>query len=267
MYAVSNDWSLTLKNLFFPIFCKECGVRLLTEDNGYFCPTCWERSPRIERPFCPVCGRPHPAGVGLGTKSNFRCGPCSVAETPYPYRRVLGAARYDGAVKLGIKLLKFYDKPRMAKPLGELLREQAAQELEPETYTHVVPVPLHRVRRRERGYNQAELLANEVLPLFPRARLDRSLIRVRPTFAQSRLHGEKERQESVRSAFTVIHDDHLRGAEVLLVDDVVTTGATIGECAKALLQCGVAHVDVLAVALALPHEHDAQDEHELVQWS
>ena len=267
MHTAANDWSLTLKNLFFPIFCKQCGVRLLTEDNGYFCPNCWESSPKIERPFCPVCGRPHPAGVGLNATGNFRCGPCSVSEKPYPYRRVLGAARYDGAVKLAIKLMKFYDKPRLARPLGELLRDQAARELDVDAYTHVIPVPLHRVRRRERGFNQAELLAEAVLQLFPRAQLDHSLIRVRPTHVQSRLHAESDRHASVRGAFTAIHVDHLHGASVLLVDDVVTTGATVGECANALLQCGVASVDVLAVALALPHEDRFEEAVDLVQWS
>ena len=242
---------LALKNVFFPIFCKQCGRRLLTEENGYFCPTCWEGSQRIERPFCPICGKPHRAGVGLGTRSNFRCGPCSTAAKSKPYDRVLGAARYDTAVQLAIKLFKFNDKPRLSRPLGELLREQAERELDCETYDRLVPVPLHRVRRRDRGFNQAELLAREILPAFPNATLDCSLARLRPTHVQSRLHSEKERRDSVSGAFGLVDGCDLKKKTVLLIDDVVTTGATIHECATVLKKGGASVVDVLAVALAV----------------
>jgi ComF family protein len=169
-----------------------------------------------------------------------------------PYRRILGAARYDEAVQMAIKMLKFNDKPRLARPLGELLREQAERELDCGEYDFLVPVPLHRVRWRERGFNQSELLTREILPIFPNAALDRTLIRLRPTHVQSRLRTEKERRDNVRGAFGLREGDYLRGKTVLLVDDVVTTGATILECATVLKKGGVAVVDVLAVALAIP---------------
>lgn len=251
--AHPGDWSLTLKNVLFPIFCQQCRIRLLTDENGYFCPTCWESSPRIERPFCPVCGKPHRAGVGLGTRSNFLCGPCSTAPKSKPIDRVLAAARYDGAIRMAIKLLKFNDKPRLARPLGSLLREQAEREMDCGDYDYIVPVPLHRVRRRERGFNQAELLSIEIDDLFSNATIDQALTRTRPTRVQSRLRSEKERRASVGGAFGLRQADHLGGKRVLLVDDVVTTGATIHECATVLKkEGGVARVDVLAVALAVP---------------
>ncbi|MDZ4858159.1 MAG: phosphoribosyltransferase family protein [Candidatus Hydrogenedentes bacterium] len=171
-------------------------------------------------------------------------------------RRVLAAARYDEAIELAVKLLKFYDKPLLATPLGELLRTCAAQELDCAEYDFVIPVPLHRVRQRARGFNQAELLAREVLPAFSNARLDASLARIRPTRVLSRLHTDTDRKSSVRGAFRVARAPHLVGARVLLVDDVVTSGATVSECATALVKSGVATVDVLAVALALPRSHD-----------
>jgi len=251
MNATMADWALTFKNLCFPIFCKQCHVRLLTEDNRFFCPTCWEGSPRIERPFCPSCGRPHPAGIGLGLRSNFFCGPCST-RGKQPIRRVLAPARYDQAIELAIKLLKFYDKPLLAVPLGELMRSCSEQELDCAEYDFVIPVPLHRVRYRARGFNQAELLAKELLPAFPNARLDTSLARIRPTHVQSRLNTDTERRSSVKRAFAIASAPHLAGSRVLLVDDVVTTGATVSECAVALKNTGVATVDVLAAALALP---------------
>lgn len=249
---ISDEWSLTLKNLILPVFCKQCGVRLLTEENGYFCPTCWESSPRIERPFCPQCGRPHTAGAGLGTRGNFLCGPCSAGFEKPPYRRLLAAAHYDGAVAEAIKLLKFHDKPRLATALGGLMAEQAANELDCHDYDLLLPVPLHRVRRRARGFNQAELLARHLLPFFPNARLDTSLRRVRPTRVQSRLRTERERRANVKGAFALDPPTHVTGKRVLLIDDVVTTGGTVYECAKVLLNARVAYVDVMVSALALP---------------
>lgn len=244
-----DEWGLALKNLFLPIFCKQCGLRLLTEENGFFCPTCWDLSPRIRRPFCTRCGRPHPGAVGFGTLSNFPCAECR--ERPNRHiRRVYGTAAYDGAIAEAIKWFKFRDRPRLAGPLGELLLDFANREMETDRYDLIVPVPLHRVRERMRGYNQSRLLAEQVLPAFPRAALDVSLKRIRPTRTQSHL-SEKERAANVRGAFAVLGDS-CRGKRVLLVDDVVTTNSTVTECAAALRRAGAIEVDVLAAALAVP---------------
>ncbi len=242
-----RDWSLTLKNLFLPIFCKSCSLRLLTEENGFFCPTCWEASPRIERPFCSRCGRPHPGMVGLGSRANYPCADCR--EHPDPHiNRIYGAALFDGAVAQAVKLLKFYGRERIASPLAELMSEFAAQEMEVARYDLVVPVPLHRVRQRDRGFNQAALLAAEVMPSFPEAELIGCLERIRPTRTQSKLNG-KARQANVRGAFAV-RGDTCGGKRILLIDDVVTTAGTVAECAAALCRAGAVHVDVLAAALA-----------------
>jgi len=247
-----SDWALTLKNLFFPTVCQLCGRRLLTEENGYFCPTCWEESPRIERPFCTICGRPHRGTVGFGTRHNFPCDRCRpVSGAQRPVRRVFGAARFDGAVELAVKLLKFHDKPRVARPLGELMVDFARREMDCDAYAALVPVPLHRVRQRARGYNQSALLAAQALQAFPYARLDTSLTRIRPTRVQSRLTSEAERRMNVADAFAMKDGAQLRGETVLLVDDVVTTGGTVAACAGALRAAGAVAVDVLAAALAV----------------
>ena len=243
----SGEWFLAFKNLFFPIFCKQCGFRLLTDENGFFCPVCWELSPRIRRPFCSRCGRSHPGAVGFGTLSNFPCADCR--ERPNPkIRRILGAALYDGAVREAIKLFKFYDKQRLARPLGALLEEFVWEELDRESYDLLLPVPLHPVRERLRGYNQSRLLAENVVHAFPNAHLDNSLRRIRPTRTQSLLKGEA-RRNNVKGAFAVLGDS-CQKKRILLVDDVVTTASTVTECAATLLRAGAAHVDVLAVALA-----------------
>jgi ComF family protein len=241
-------WSLALKNVFLPIFCCECGCALLTEENGFFCPACWTRSERIERPFCSVCGRPHRERVGFGTAGDFPCADCR-GRRAAPYRRVWAACDYDGAIAEAIKRLKFNAKPRLAAPLAEEIRRYAEREMDVEGYDAIVPVPLHRVRRRSRGFNQAELIASALAPCFPRARVDTSLRRIRPTRTQSTLTSPAERKENVRGAFAVERDRSFEGERILLLDDVVTTGGTVAECARAVLRAGAKTVDVIAAAI------------------
>lgn len=250
--AMLTDWTLTVKNLFLPIFCKICGCRLLTEENGYFCPTCWELSPRVERPFCTLCGRPHAGVIGFGSLSNFPCADCRerASRGGLPFRRMYGAALYDGAVKEAIKLFKFYGKRGLARPLGALMAEFAEREIECDAYDFIVPVPLHKVRERDRGFNQSRLLSQEILSVFPNARIDESLRRLRPTCVQSRLKTASERRANVVGAFAV-EGDRLAGSRVLLVDDVVTTSGTVSECAAALRRANAGAVDIFAAALKM----------------
>jgi ComF family protein len=118
-------------------------------------------------------------------------------------------------------------------------------------YTCLVPVPLHPVRLRDRGFNQAELLAERLLHHFPHARLCHDLRRIRPTRVQSRIADPKDRETNVRGAFAVDPSVSLEGERVLLIDDVVTTGGTVSECAQALKRAGAEYVDVLAFALTV----------------
>jgi len=244
-----GSWVLTLKNVLLPMFCKQCGERILTEDNTCFCPACWEQSPRVARPFCTVCGRPHTGAVGFGSASNFPCADCRDA-LARPFRRMYGAALYQDAVQIAIKLFKFNDRRKLAKPLGAMMADFAQAEMPLEEYDFLVPVPLHRVRRRERGFNQSELLARELLPAFPNVRLDLSLYRIRPTRVQSLTATPAERKANIAGAFAV-QGDGLKGKTVLLIDDVVTTGVTTAECARALARAGAANVDVFAAALVV----------------
>lgn len=244
---------LPFLNTFFPHFCRQCKRRILTEENAFFCPECWELSPRIERPFCPVCGKPHPRGVAMMNPTVFPCGPCATTKNRFPFRRTVSAAYFTGAIAEGIKLFKFQGKKRLAKPLAALLTETLQKELDPSEYNVVVPVPLYPVRLRERGFNQSLLLAEGIKPHLPNAVLDLSLKRIRPTRAQSLITDRKERERNVSGAFAVPGEAQaLQNAAVLLIDDVVTSYGTVSECALALRRAGVRFVDVLSVALAHP---------------
>lgn len=248
---MTSSWALTAKNLLLPIFCQECAIRLLTEENGFYCPTCWELSPRIERPFCTVCGQPQQGQEGFGDLRNFPCAQCRESDDAPAYRRIYGAAHYDQAIGEAVRLLKFYDKRRIAEPLAEVMADFAEREMDLEIYDDLVPVPLHKVRQRERGFNQSLLLAEKLANLFPNARLNESLRRIRPTRIQSLLKDETDRKANVRGAFAVDRDQDFQGRTVLLIDDVVTSRGTVGECAAALRRAGAATVDVFATALAV----------------
>jgi ComF family protein len=125
--------------------------------------------------------------------------------------------------------------------------------MDTDSYTLISPVPLHPIRLRDRGFNQAMLLAEGVSHHFPNAELFSKLRRIRPTRVQSRLTNPNDRQSNVKGAFAVDRAIDLSGHRILLIDDVVTTGGTVSECAQALKRAGAAQVDVLAFALTV-HE-------------
>jgi ComF family protein len=157
-------------------------------------------------------------------------------------------ALYEEAIKQAILLLKFAEKERLAGPLAELMVEFAQEELPLSDYDLVTPVPLYPVRERERGYNQAALLAMAVAPACLQATYTPALRRMVPTQTQSLLTGQP-RHRNVKGAFAG-NGIPVKGKAVLLIDDVVTTGSTVNECAGTLLRAGAASVDVLAIALA-----------------
>jgi len=252
MRETLDDIWLSVKNIAFPQFCKSCDERLLTEEIPFFCPNCWEVSPRIEPPFCSISGQPHEGAVGYGFREEFPSAEWrAITEAQRGFYRLYGAAVYDDAVAEAIKLLKFRGKQRIVPHLAELMKEFAEKCMAAERYDFLIPVPLYKVRQRERGFNQALLLAEAILPAFTNATLDITLARIRPTLSQSRAENPAERRKNIQGAFAVPGDAaHLTGKTVLLIDDVVTTAATVIECAHALKAAGVTRVDGFACALA-----------------
>lgn len=215
---------------------------------------------KITRPWCDRCGLPFAifstggpetapqaperhSPVGGAHDEYGLCGTCMVELPVFDWAR--SAAVYSGAVKEAIHALKFHGKAPLARPLGALMLEACEA---PPDVTAVVPVPLGRARARERGYNQAALLAERVAQGWSVPLRARWLVRRRETPAQSELTAA-ERRANVRHAFGA--SPAVRGAHVVLVDDVLTTGATAAECARALRAAGAAAVGVLTVARVL----------------
>ena len=231
-----------LLSWIYPMDCAGCqgpaSDRLLPS----FCRPCWTTIRPIENSLCPCCGRPFDSPLALAHSPGHLCGPCR--ESPPAFDQALSPYRYEGLLEQAIHLYKYRKHPSLAGPLTELMlvwRDRIPP------CDLVLAVPLHPKRLRMREFNQALLLADRVakrlaLPLS----LDH-LVRVRATLPQTELD-RTERAGNVRRAFAVQRKPELVDRRVLLVDDVMTTGATVNECAKELRRAGVKSVVVLTLA-------------------
>ncbi|MBK9000611.1 MAG: ComF family protein [Myxococcales bacterium] len=162
---------------------------------------------------------------------------------------VLAAATYRAPLSRAIQRFKYEARPDLAEPLASLIGLDALKHASREPGTLFVPVPLHRSRLAERGYDQAALLARALARSAGRRSSARALCRVRPTLQQARLD-ESKRRENVVGAFAPSSGERLGGRPVVLVDDVITTGATAVACVEALRAAGARVVAVACIALA-----------------
>ena len=222
--------------------CAACGEPVIDRRVPSFCRGCWESIRPLGLPACPYCGRPFESPLALIHSPGHICGACR--ESPPAFDLAVAPYRYDGILERAIRLYKYRKQPWFARPLAELLLHQA-ERLPP--CDMVLAVPLHPSRLRGREFNQALLLAERIAAHLQRPLSLDHLIRVRPTLPQTQLD-RKERTRNVRNAFQVRRPMDLQDRAILLVDDVLTTRATVNECAKALRGATVKSVVVLALA-------------------
>lgn len=162
--------------------------------------------------------------------------------------RALGV--YEGSLREAIHRWKYEGKTALTSFFASRMVEGLSRYWDPESFDLLIPVPLHPQRLRERGFNQALLLAKEMSHRTGIPFRKRLLRKSRPTPPQVNLSGG-EREKAVRGSFYTTRSEDVKGRSILLVDDVYTTGATVNECARALLKAGAERVDVLTLAHAL----------------
>lgn len=241
MNAATNrtPWWRACLDLLFPPACLGCGQGLATSQPPLFCPACQEKITPLVPPFCSCCGRPLPDAAGQG----HTCGRC--LRTPPAFSKARALVLYDGPVAEAIHRFKYQGETAGLASFALLNRTAATADLaNPDL---ILPVPLHRGRLRQRGFNQALQLATAFFPgQEGRLRPD-LLVRLRQTAPQTGMSG-KDRRHNLRRAFAVSQPELVRDRRVLLVDDVYTTGSTVNECAKVLLRAGAASVEVLTLA-------------------
>lgn len=229
-------------DVFFPRVCEGCG-RPCGEETGYLCWDCLAQAPYVRRPFCERCGDP----VDGRVDSAFVCHACAKHE-PF-FDRARSAVRFRGVMQTALRRFKYrhagwllpdwialLDALRAADDTGDYRNLDA-----------VTCVPMHPWRQAWRGYNQAALLAERMARHLRLPFRGRLLRRTRWTRSQTRLTAS-QRAANVSGAFRASRPREANGKRILLIDDVMTTGATVNECARVLKKAGARHVAVLTVA-------------------
>ncbi|MDO8478786.1 MAG: ComF family protein [Candidatus Rokubacteria bacterium] len=235
-----RPWVTAALDLVFPPLCPVCDGMLGAGRRDPLCGACWEGFERIAPPWCRCCGAP------LGIEG--LCGACRSRRPRFAYARA--ALLYGDLAREAIHAFKFGGRRGLANPLGDLLAGLGLSALPGAAPDAFVPVPLHPRRARERGYDQALLLARRLECAWGVPVVVDALLRAVPTQPQTDLDAAARRR-NVRDAFAVRRPELIAGRHVVLVDDVLTTGATAGECARSLYRAGAVAVGVLTVARAL----------------
>ena len=228
-------------SLFYPALCAICSEPI--ERSEYLCPSCSERAPKIKPPFCAVCSEPFPGAI----TEVFSCANC--AHRVLHFEAAVSAYRSRGIVRKIILDLKYGRQIHLRFPVADwLMTALEDPRLHERRFDLVVPVPLHPARKRERGFNQAEVIAQL---LSERAGLPMrdALERIRYTTTQT-AYDRGERMENLRDAFRLRKKVDVRSSRVLLIDDVLTTGSTLSECARVLKAAGAISVHAATAARA-----------------
>lgn len=228
-----------LLDLLLPSFCLACEKPLGSAPDLLFCPDCLARLRFIRSPLCPCCGRVYLAAAG----GDHLCGTCLAA--PRHFTRARALFLYEEPLKEVIHRFKYQGKTACLPSFARFAKNHPLlADLADADW--IVPVPLHPSRLRERGFNQALLLARALFPKDRRIAPD-LLVRTRPTEPQTNFNGTA-RRANLKNAFGVVKPHRLKGKNILLIDDVFTTGTTVNECARVLKKAGAAEVMVLTLA-------------------
>jgi competence protein ComFC len=239
-----------LASLVFPAPCRICARMLDTGNRIPFCRTCVTTlMQELSEPLCARCGRPMVSPLVAEGALPPRCRLCRLGAYDFDFARSFGA--YSPAMARAILLLKYSEITPLGGWFAKQLTKVAANNREEFAADVVVPVPLHPTRLRERGYNQAELIAKPLARYLGIPFRSYFLVRTRPPPDKIRLT-RRERWETVRGAYVMHQRAKVDKMGVLLVDDVFTTGATLDACSRALRRAGAVRVAGITVARAFP---------------
>lgn len=232
--SILNNWLNSAQQWLFPLCCILCDAS--GHNHLDLCANCLAHMPRIKHP-CPLCGQ------ALSAKTHAPCGSCQKNQ-PH-FSQLIALFAYQAEARYLIQRLKYHRQMPNARLLGQLMA-QHVQGL-PQLPQALIPVPLHRRRILQRGFNQSAEIAHHVSRLLDIPLDPLRCQRVRDTASQSQLNA-KQRRQNVKQAFSCQAVNWLN--HVAIVDDVVTTGATVNELARTLLRAGVKRVDVWSCARA-----------------
>lgn len=228
-------------DFFFPRFCIFCLEKLSLQENVY-CFKCFSNLPKIDDPICEICG----AHVRNKIKKNL-CQSCP--QPPIFFKSAHALYYYTPIINVLIKSIKYSGRRDSAELAGKLMASYVLENMKLNKCDLIIPVPLHKYRFFKRGYNQAELLADEVCRFIKIPIMNKNLIRTKFTVKQSLIPFD-ERKSNVSGAFSVLYPELIKDKTILLIDDIITTGSTSNECSKMLIKSGAKEVIIFCLARA-----------------
>jgi len=235
-------------SLLFPADCKICQHPLEPSNRSFICKNCWDKVKWLRAPYCSKCSRPLPSSSTLQGISPLLCPECRRSNSHF--KKVFAPTLYEGVMKKAIHLLKYNKKTGILWSAEEIIKNYFSYVDFPfSRFDLIVPIPLHRRKLRERGFNQAKLIARVIAKHFQIRLITNNLRRVKVTITQTAL-SKKERRKNIKGAFKVKDRNKFQAKSVLLVDDVYTTGTTIKEAAKVLKKAKAKEICVFTLARA-----------------
>jgi ComF family protein len=272
MPIAMQKFSHNLIDAVFPARCWQCEQMYLRERGGlaasesgmdavqtygslfadYLCPQCAKLYTPIRSPLCSKCGRPFGTRHGV----DHKCPDCEMH--PFGFDEARAAGMFDRTLKTIIHQYKYHGRAELVRPMGKMLWTALHHFYDAEAFDLILPVPLHWFRKYRRGFNQAALLVRQLARLaddqgvrFKSEKVpEKILIRRHHTVSQTGL-GKQQRIENLKNAFAVRNKSAVAGRNILIIDDVLTTGTTTDACARTLKTAGASSVKVLTVARAV----------------
>ncbi|MBM4054115.1 MAG: ComF family protein [Planctomycetes bacterium] len=245
MRSFINNYVHAFLDVFYPRICLHCRGNINYSREQYICGACRENIAFINENYCSRCGSiSGPYSVSFDEKG------CGFCRTQHFYHDSLTAiAHYDGAIKVLVHKYKYEKQRFLYKAVNDVLLANRKLNERIQEVDIIIPVPLYWRKKLQRGFNQSELIAREIHRVFSKPLSVNNLIRIKNTASQTRLSKTK-RYANIQKAFFVKNPAIIKGKRVLLVDDVLTTGLTMQECAKKLKEGGVKSVHLLVLAIA-----------------
>ena len=240
MFTIRNTIKkiyLALINSIYPPKCMVCKQNV--SDDDHFCSICWPKIEFISEPFCKICGLPQAVEYLV-----FECQSCQSLKPKFDLSK--SVFRYNWITRKMIKNFKFYGKTYYSKNFAQLIFKSCKELVN--SCDYIIPVPMHDNDLHNRGFNQTLLIAISLAQISNKPLLKNTLLKIKQSEAQSTL-SRKERLENLKNVFAVNSKHYLlKDKNVVIIDDVMTTGATLNECAKVLKKAGVKKVITLSIA-------------------
>ncbi len=220
-----------------PPRCYSCREFIAGADG--FCHDCWNKLNFISAPYCSVCG----CTLSIPSFEDITCGKC-IAEPP-KYKIARSLLKFDEHSKKLMHDFKYYDQTELASFFSKLLHQRYKEEIA--NADLIIPVPMNKLKRLFRMYNQAHILAQALSKLTKKPVLANALVKTKWTKSQTSL-SKKQRETNLRSSLKFNNKHNIKHKNIILIDDVMTTGSTIKECAKLLKYAGANNIYVVTIA-------------------